>query len=179
MVYVFLANGFEEIEALGTVDILRRSELEVKTVSINETLEVEGTHGIKVIADILTDEVCEDDVEAVVLPGGMPGADNLENCRFVTDLVTKAASEGKIIAAICAAPKIPGVLGLLTGLKATCYPGFEGKLFSAKISHKRVVCDKNFITAKGAGVTDEFAVEIASALKKGVAAKRAVKGMFY
>ncbi len=179
MVYVFLADGFEEIEALATVDILRRSELDVKTVSINDTLEVCGTHGIKVLADIKTEDVNEFDLEAIVLPGGMPGADNLENCKFVTDLVTKAAGEGKIIAAICAAPKIPGVLGLLSGVKATCYPGFEGRLFSAKITRKRLVCDKNFITAKGAGVTEEFAVAIATALKKGVAAKRAIKGMFY
>lgn len=179
MVYVFLADGFEEIEALATVDILRRSELDVKTVSINETSEVTGTHGIKVYADILTDAVCEDELDAIVLPGGLPGADNLENCKFVTDLLTKAAQDNKIIAAICAAPKIPGVLGLLTGVKATCYPGFEARLFGAKVTHKRVVCDKNFITAKGAGVTHEFAVAIASALKKGVAAKRAIKGMFY
>ena len=179
MVYVFLADGFEEIEALGTVDILRRSELEVKTVSINETLEVCGTHGIKVTADILTSDVNEDDVDAIVLPGGMPGADNLENCKFVTDLISKCAKEGKIVAAICAAPKVPGVLGLLSGVKATCYPGFEARLFSAKLSNKRVVCDKNFITAKGAGVTHEFALAIATALKKGIPAKRAIKGMFY
>ena len=179
MVYVFLADGFEEIEALGTVDILKRSEIDVKTVSINETLEVCGTHGIKVIADIKTDNVKDSDLEAIVLPGGLPGADNLENCKFVTDLVTKSANEGKIIAAICAAPKIPGVLGLLAGVKATCYPGFEARLFSAKLTKKDVVCDKNFITAKGAGVTHKFAVEIATALKKGIAAKRAVKGMFY
>ena len=179
MVYLFLADGFEEIEALATVDILRRSEIEVKTVSITDSLEVTGTHGIKVIADIKTDDVNEFDLEAIVLPGGLPGADNLENCKFVTDLVTKAASDGKIIAAICAAPKILGVLGLLAGVKATCYPGFEGKLFSAKITHKRLVHDKNFITAKGAGVTHEFALKIAHALKKGVCAKRALKGMFY
>ena len=179
MVYVFLADGFEEIEALATVDILRRSEVDVKTVSINETLEVCGTHGIKVLADIKNEDVNESDLEAVVLPGGLPGADNLENCKFVTDLVTKAANDGKIIAAICAAPKIPGVLGLLTGVKATCYPGFEGRLFGAKTTTKRLIHDKNFITAKGAGVTEEFAAEIAISLKKGVAAKRAIKGMFY
>ena len=179
MVYVFLADGFEEIEALATVDILRRCEIDVKTVSINETLEVCGTHGIKVLADIKTEDVNEESLEAIVLPGGMPGADNLENCKFVTDLVTKAANDKKIIAAICAAPKIPGVLGLLSGVKATCYPGFHARLFGAKLSHKRLVCDKNFITAKGAGVTHEFAASIATALKKGVLAKRAIKGMFY
>ena len=179
MVYVFLADGFEEIEALATVDILRRSELDVKTVSINESLEVTGTHNIKVLADIKIEDVNEFDLEAIVLPGGMPGADNLENCKFVTDLITKAANEGKLIASICAAPKIPGVLGLLAGIKATCYPGFEGRLFSAKLTHKRLVHDKNFITAKGAGVTHEFALAIATALKKGVAAKRAINSMFY
>ena len=179
MIYVFLADGFEEIEALATVDILRRCELEVKTVSISESLEVSGTHGIKVMADIKTDEVDEENLEAIVLPGGLPGADNLENCKFVTNLLVKAAKENKIIAAICAAPKIPGVLGLLSGVKATCYPGFEARLFSAKVSHKRLVCDKNFITAKGAGVSHEFALAIATALNKGVSAKRAIKGMFY
>ncbi len=179
MVYVFLADGFEEIEALATVDILRRSDICVKTVSINETHEVCGTHGIKVLADIKTEDVNYDDLEAIVLPGGMPGADNLENCKFVTDLVEKSAKDKKLIAAICAAPKIPGVLGLLAGIKATCYPGFEARLFHAKLSHKKVVCDKNFITAKGAGVTHEFAVAIAVALKKGVSAKRAIRGMFY
>ena len=179
MVYVFLADGFEEIEALATVDILRRSELDVKTVSINETLEVLGAHGIKVLADIKTEDVNESCLEAVVLPGGLPGADNLENCKFVTDLVVKAANEGKIVAAICAAPKIPGVLGLLSGVEATCYPGFESQLLGAKVSEKRLVCDKNFITAKGAGVTHEFAEAIATALKKGSSAKQAIDGMFY
>jgi len=179
MVYVFLADGFEEIEALGTVDILRRSELDVKTVSITDSNEVCGAHGIKVLADIKTSDVDESNLDAIVLPGGLPGADNLENCKFVTDLVTKAARSGKIIAAICAAPKVLGVLGLLDGVKATCYPGFEARLFSARVSKKRLVCDKNFITAKGAGVTHEFAKAIAQALKKGVLAKRAINGMFY
>lgn len=179
MVYVFLADGFEEIEALATVDILRRCEIDVKTVSINDTLEVCGTHGIKVIADINTEEVNKSDLDVIVLPGGLPGADNLEKCKFVTDLLQEAAKDNKIIAAICAAPKIPGVLGLLTGHKATCYPGFEARLFGARVSNKRVVCDKNFITAKGAGVSHEFAAAIATALKKGFSAKKTIKGMFY
>lgn len=179
MVYVFLADGFEEIEALATVDILRRCELEVKTVSITDSLEVCGAHKIKVLADIKAVDVNESDLEAIVLPGGLPGADNLENCNFVTDLVEKSVKEGKTIAAICAAPKILGVLGLLDGIKATCYPGFEARLFGAKVSRKSVVCDKNFITAKGAGVTHEFALAIATALKKGVSAKRVLGGMFY
>ena len=179
MVYVFLADGFEEIEALGTVDILRRSELDVKTVSITDSHEVCGAHKIKVLADIKLNDIDESNLDAIVLPGGLPGADNLENCKLVTDLCIRASGEGKILAAICAAPKVFGVLGLLDGVKATCYHGFEARLFSAKLSRKRVVCDKNFITAKGAGVTHEFAQAIATALKKGVAAKRAINGMFY
>ena len=148
MVYVFLANGFEEIEALGTVDILRRCGLDVKTVSISDSLEVLGTHGIKVFADVLTSDVSYDDLDAIVLPGGLPGADNLENCSFVTDLVKKANADGKIVSAICAAPKILGAAGILTGVKATCYPGFEDKLIGAKVAKHHVVADKNIITAK-------------------------------
>ncbi len=179
MVYLFLADGFEEIEALGTVDILRRCELDVKTVSITESLEVMGTHGIKVFADILFSEIREDEIDALILPGGLPGADNLENFKPLRELLVKKSKEGKILAAICAAPKVLGSIGLLSGVKATCYPGFEARLFNAVTKHKNIVCDKNFITAKGAGITQDFALAIATALGKGVSAKRVLKAMFY
>ena len=179
MVYLFLADGFEEIEALGTVDILRRCELSVKTVSITDSLEVRGTHDINVKADILFSDINEDDIEALILPGGLPGADNLENYKPLRELLVKKSKEGKILAAICAAPKVLGSIGLLSGSKATCYPGFEARLFGAITKHKNVVCDKNFITAKGAGVTQDFALAIATALGKGVNAKRVLKAMFY
>ena len=179
MVYVFLADGFEEIEALATVDILRRCELPVETVSITENLMVKGTHGIEVKADITFDDIREDEIDALVLPGGLPGADNLGDHRKLTDLLCKKAKEGKILAAICAAPKVFGLLGLLSGLKATCYPGFEAKLVGAVCKRKNVVVDKNVITAKGAGVTHEFARTIAQALGKGAACRRVLKAMFY
>ena len=179
MVYVFLAEGFEEIEALGTVDILRRCELDVQTVSITDSLTVKGTHGICVHADILFEEIRDYEIDALVLPGGLPGADNLENCDKLTTLLKEQAAEGKTLAAICAAPKVFGVLGLLSGVKATCYPGFEAKLVGAVCKRKDVVSDKNFITAKGAGVTQNFAEAIADKLGKGAVCRRVIKGMYY
>ncbi len=179
MVYLFLAEGFEEIEALATVDILRRCEIDIKTVSITDSLTVLGTHGISVLADIKKEDINEDDIDAIILPGGLPGADNLETCPYLTDLLTRVAKKGVLLAAICAAPKVFGVLGLLSGVKATCYPGFEGKLVGAITKRKGVVTDKNFITAKGAGVTHEFAFAIASFLGKRPQARRALKAMFY
>lgn len=179
MVYVFLADGFEEIEALGTVDILRRCDLSVKTVSVTEDLQVIGSHGISVNADIVKEDIAEDEIDALILPGGLPGADNLEQCEFLTALLKRKANEGKIIAAICAAPKVLGLIGLLSGVKATCYPGYEAKLIGAVTKRGSVICDKNFITAKGAGVTHEFAREIAAALGKGIQARRVIKSMQY
>lgn len=179
MVYVFLAEGFEEIEALGTVDILRRCEIDIKTVAITESLTVCGSHGISVNADIVKEDIKEDEIDALILPGGLPGADNLEQCPFVTNLLKKKAADGKIIAAICAAPKVLGVLGLLSGVKATCYPGYEARLVGAVTKHKDVVSDKNFITSKGAGTTHLFAAEIATALGKKIQARRVIKAMQY
>ncbi len=179
MIYVFLADGFEEIEALGTVDILRRCDLSVQTVSITEDLNVTGAHGIIATADIPFKKIREDEAEALVLPGGLPGADNLENCEKLTNLLKEKAKEGKILAAICAAPKVFGVLGLLSGVKATCYPGFEAKLVGAVVKRKNVVSDKNFITAKGAGVTQEFAEAIAEKFGKGASCRRVIKAMYY
>lgn len=179
MIYVLLADGFEEIEALGTVDILRRCDLEVKTVSITENLTVSGTHGIVVYADICKEEIKEDEIDALILPGGLPGADNLENCAFVTDLLKRAADDGKLLCAICAAPKVFGVLGMLSGVKATCYPGYEAKLVGAITKRSDVVFDKNFITSRGAGTTHKFAAEIAFALGKRVQARRVIRAMQY
>ena len=179
MVYVFLAEGFEEIEALATVDILRRCEIPAETVSISDDLFVTGTHKITVKADILKENLRKNEVDALILPGGLPGADNLENCSFVTDLLKEKAEEGKIVAAICAAPKVLGVLGLLSGRKATCYPGFEAKLVGAIVKRKNVICDKNIITSRGAGTTHEFAHAIATALGKGSVCRRVIKAMQY
>ena len=164
MIYVFLANGFEECEALAPIDILRRAGFDVKTVGINDKTIV-GSHNISVICDITTDEVTFNDLEAVILPGGMPGTINLENDKIVQSAIDYANKNNLLIGAICAAPSILGHKGLLNGKKATCFPGFEKDLLGAIVTNTSVVCDGHIITAKGAGVAFEFGFELLSYLK--------------
>lgn len=164
MIYMFLANGFEEIEALATLDILRRAEIEVQTVSLDGSV-VTGTHGIKVYADIPLCEVNKDILSGVILPGGMPGTTNLLNCDKVLDLVRFSYDSGFVTAAICAAPMIFGEMGLLQGEMATCYPGFEKHLKGAKLTDEYAVVSGNIITGKGAGAAFEFAFKIVEKIK--------------
>ena len=124
-VALFLANGFEEIEALATVDILRRAQLTVETISISDKKSVTGAHNLSVIADKTFQEANFSDVGLLVLPGGMPGAKNLNEHEELKQLISQFNEEGKLIAAICAAPMVLGGLGLLKDRRATCYPGFE------------------------------------------------------
>lgn len=159
MFYIFLADGFEEIEALCPYDLLLRAGIPVKTVSINETTLVTGTHGIKVYADITLSET-DDHFEGIMLPGGLPGVDNLNNCEKVQEYLAKADKEGKLITAICAAPYVLGQAGYLKGKKATCFPGFENRLDGAVHCTDKVVTDGNIITAKGMGAAFEFGIEI-------------------
>mgnify|MGYP003299897177 CR=1 FL=1 len=165
MVVVFLANGFEEIEALATVDILRRAGLSVCTVGVGGHT-ITGAHGIIVQSDVSVNDTLPaiSDLEAVVLPGGLPGTTNLAACTTVTQYVMAASHAHVLIAAICAAPSILGQLGLLRGKCATCYPGYEDTLIGATIGTDLVVSDGNYITAKGAGVTTKFALAIVSQL---------------
>jgi len=164
MVYVFLANGFEEIEALATIDILRRAELSVATVGVGSKIVV-GSHNVPVIADIVDSEFVYDErVQMVVLPGGMPGTLNLEKSEIVCDAIAKANDDGKYIAAICAAPSVFGHKGLLKGKKACCFPGFEEQLFGAEPCEDRVVQDGNIITSRGAGTVYEFAHKLVEIL---------------
>lgn len=170
--FVFLADGFEEIEAITPIDILRRAGIEVITVSISSTNEVSGKHNITVITDCLFTEADFTDNDLLLLPGGMPGTKNLEVHNGLKKLLLKQAEKGKKIAAICAAPSILGKIGLLEGEKATCYPGFEDQLLGAILSEEKVVESGNIITAKGAGVAIEFALKIVEVLKgKGIAEK--------
>lgn len=175
MVYVFLADGFEEIEALATVDILRRADIDVKTVSIKNSLEVDGAHGIKVFADIMFDEIKETP-EMLVLPGGMPGTLNLRAFEPLCDMLRKAECP---IAAICAAPSVFGELGLLHGKKATCYPGFEDKLDGAEVYDLPVVISDNVITSRGAGTAHLFGFALVSLLKDEALAEKLKKAMMY
>lgn len=164
MIYVFLANGFEECEALAPIDILRRAGFQLKTVGVNSKTVV-GSHNIPVICDITTDDVTFEDLEAVILPGGMPGTINLENDKTVQAAIDYASKNGLLISAICAAPSILGHKGLLNNKNATCFPGFEKDLLGAEYIDTAVVRDGNIITAKGAGVAFQFSFELLSYLK--------------
>lgn len=165
MVYMFLADGFEEIEALYTLDILRRAGVEIKTVGVTGRT-VTGSHAISVISDALATELdASDDFDMIILPGGMPGSVNLDESEIVDKYISLAAERGKFICAICAAPFILGKRGLLRGKRATCFPGFEDQLEGATIVDAGSVRDGLIITGRAMGAAHEFALEILCALK--------------
>lgn len=164
MVYVFLADGFEIIEALSPVDMLRRAKIETKLVGVTGEI-VTSSCGVAVKTDMLIDEFDFYDVEAVVLPGGMPGTLNLENNQTVQNIIDNASNTNAFICAICAAPSILGHKGLLNEKEATCFPGFENALEGASLSENFVVTDGKFITARGAGVSVDFGLEIVKQLR--------------
>ena len=164
MVYFFIADGFEEVEALCPLDLLRRAGAEVKTVGVTGR-QVTGSHDITVTADILPEEMALDrTLEMIILPGGMPGTTNLDASGAVHEAIRYAADRGITVGAICAAPMIIGKLGYLSGRSAICYPGFEKYLIGANISAKSVVVDEHFITAKGMGVAAQFGLALVNAL---------------
>lgn len=164
MIYCFLADGFEETEAIAPVDMLRRAGVTVKTVGIGKSV-ITGSHGISVICDLTDSEMrLTDELDGVILPGGMPGTLNLDASQAVHSAVDFAVSHQKLVCAICAAPSILGRKGLLSGKKAIAFPGFEKELEGAIISKDPVVKDGVFITAKGAGVAVDFGLEIVAAL---------------
>ncbi len=176
MVYVFLADGFEIIEALAPVDMLTRAGVTVKTVGVTGPY-VNSSCGVCVKADLTADEFSFYDVEAVILPGGMPGTLNLAGNTVVQKAIDNAVNSDVPVCAICAAPSILGAKGLLNGKEAICFPGFEDKLEGAVLSDKSVVTDGNFITAKGAGVCIEFGLEIVEKLKGREIAERIRKSV--
>ena len=164
MIYCFLADGFEELEAIAPIDMLKRAGQDIVTVGVTGEV-VTGSHNIRFVPDCSIDDIILDEnVEAIILPGGMPGATNLESCAAVQAAIDFAVKNNKFICAICAAPQILGHKGLLSGKNAIAYPGFEKELEGAYISSEFVVRDGYFITAKGAGVAVEFGLEIVSAL---------------
>ena len=166
MVYVFLADGFEIIEALAPVDMMKRAKIDVKTVGVTGK-NITSSCGVAVTADMTIDEFDFYDVEAGVLPGGMPGTLNLENNSAVQKTIDNAKNTNAFICAICAAPSVLGHKGLLNGKKAVCFPGFEDALEGAELSEDFVVTDGKIITAKGAGVCIDFGLEIVKQLKGG------------
>ena len=161
MLYMFIAEGFEEVEAIAAADVLRRAGVETVLVGVGSK-NVTGSHNFTVECDITDSEISLDDsLQGVILPGGMPGTLNLENSKTVIDTVSFCAENGKLVAAICAAPSILGHMGLLAGKSATCFPGFEKDLHGAVISNKFVCAHGNYITAKGMGSAVKFGLKIA------------------
>lgn len=163
-VYVFLAEGFEEVESLTAVDLLRRAEIEVIIVSIIGQLEVKGARGIIVRADELFDNIDVSDTSMLILPGGQPGTRNLCAYKPLMKLLMKWNTTGGKVAAICAAPMILGELGVLKGKKATCHPGYECSLHGAQIVEERVISDGNVTTSRGVGTAIPFALELITIL---------------
>lgn len=179
MVAVLLADGFEEIEALAAVDILRRGDAEVQMISVSERKQVCGAHNIRVEADLTAREAQLQTAEAIVLPGGGLGTENLAKSTWVAQVLQEAKEKDLYLCAICAAPSVLGKYGYLEGKKAICYDGFEEKLRGAKITNEPVVKDGKVITSKGAGTAHLFAFEILRCLKGNECARRVKESMKY
>ena len=179
MVYILLANGFEEVEAFAPLDVLRRLNIDVKTAGVGGT-EICGAHGIKVTCDVAAEGIALSDVGGVILPGGMPGTKNLQADTKVNEITDYCFEKGLLVSAICAAPMILGQKGILKGCEATCFPGFEQYLEGAEVTGKSVAVNGNIITGKGAGAALEFGAAIADfLLGKCGAGKEILKQMQY
>lgn len=179
MIYVFLATGFEDIEALAPVDIMRRAGLDVQTVSITGERVVESAHGVGIVADLLLPDVDFSEAEMLVLPGGLPGSTNLDACQPLTQAIVRHFEAGGAIAAICAAPLVFGHLGLLKGRRATCYPGVEPELKGATYTAAIVEQDGNIITGKGPGAAFEFGYTIVEFFRGEGVSQALRNGMIY
>ena len=177
--FVFLADGFEEIEAISVIDILRRAGMPVKTVSISASLQVRGAHDITVVADVLYDSTIFTDAEWLIFPGGLPGATNLYEFAPLQGLImNQSESEKGRMAAICAAPgEVLGQLGVLKGEKFTCYPGFEGKVEGGIYEHDKVVTSGKYVTANGPSSATLWALEIVKETLGEAASTEVASGM--
>lgn len=176
--YVFFADGFEEMEAIGAVDILRRSGMDVVSVSVKKTAEVTGAHGVTVKADTVIQDIDVENAEWLILPGGMPGAQNLHDCPELQSMLHIQNGKNGKIAAICASPAVVlGSLGLLKGRNATCYPGFEGKCAGAVMKDGRCVADGNIVTANGPSSVTNMCFTIISISKGREAAVKVMNDM--
>lgn len=168
---VFFGTGYEEIEALAVVDLLRRENIETAMISVNGEKTVTGSHGIEVVMDKLISEIDFESLDMLVLPGGMPGTRKLEACEELMAQVDDFVTKGKAVCAICAAPSILGHRGHLKGKKATAYPGFEEELEGAEVLCEPAVTDGNIITGRGMGCAVEFGLAIIEYLKNEEARK--------
>lgn len=176
---IFLADGFEEIEGLTVVDILRRAGIDISMISINGKKKVTGAHGIALDTDEDIVQCDLDKLDMLVLPGGMPGTMNLAACEKLTEALKKADQEKRGIAAICAAPSVLGDLGFLKGKKAVCYPGFESRLTGAEVLAVPVVTDGHITTSRGMGTAIAFALELTKRLKDVETAKQVGRSIIY
>ena len=179
-VYVFLADGFEDVEALIPIDVLRRGGLDVTTVSVMGDYMVESAHGVRMMADILVEDADVSNADLLFLPGGMPGATNLAANKHVCKAVTAQFAAGKKVAAICASPAVVlAPLGILEGKRATCYPGFEQALAKAEYTADLVTVDGNVTTGEGPAAAFPFAYELLSQLVNKQTASQIAEGMRY
>lgn len=176
---IFLADGFEEIEGLTVVDILRRAGIDISMISINGKKKVTGAHGIALDTDEDIVQCDLDKLDMLVLPGGMPGTMNLAACEKLTEALKKADQEKRGIAAICAAPSVLGDLGFLKGKKAVCYPEFESRLTGAEVLAVPVVTDGHITTSRGMGTAIAFALELTKRLKDKETAKQVGRSIIY
>lgn len=177
--YLFLAEGFEEVEALTVVDILRRGGVDCKTVSIMSDYAVTSSHQVTIQADLLFEERELADADMLIMPGGLPGTTNLKAHEGLDTLIRKYASAGKYLAAVCAAPTIYGEKGLLEGKNATCYPGMEEGLCGANKLTDSVVCDGQFITSRGMGTCIDFGLTLLEKLVDEEAAQNIASKIVY
>jgi protein deglycase len=175
--FVHLANGFEEIEAITIVDVLRRAEIATLMVSVAGKKEVTGAHGIIVVADLLFEEADYSDAEILILPGGMPGSNNLNAHAGLKKHLSNFHAERKKIAAICAAPLVLGGLKILDGVEAVCFPGFEEKLTGAIVRYEPALKSGNIITGRGPGTALDFALTIVSEINGEEAADKQARSM--
>lgn len=176
---VFMAEGCEEIEGLTVVDVMRRAKMEIETISIMGRKEVTGSHGITFVTDVTAEEADFDAYDGIVLPGGIPGTPNLGANETVKRVIKQYAQEGKLVAAICAAPGVLGANGILEGKKATAHPGHEGELLGATALEDTVVVDGNIITSRGMGTSIDFALAIVSYLNPDADINHLRKQMVY
>ena len=176
---IFLADGFETIEALTVVDLCRRAGIELPTVSVTDTKRVISSHKVPVEADMVIADLDFDSIEMIILPGGMPGTPNLEACDLLMQKVDEFAAAGRFISAICAAPRILGKKGLLEGKTATCYPGVESFLAGANYTGGKVEIDGIYITGRGMGTANEFALAIVERLAGKEKADEVAKGVTF
>lgn len=178
-VFVFLADGFEEIEGLTVVDLLRRAEIDTTTVSIMEGKEVNGAHGIKVSADKTFEEIKDQDLDMIVLPGGMPGTLNLQAHKGLEEKILANAKEDRYLAAICAAPSVFAALGLLDGKVATSYPSFEEALSKSNYVYDPVAVDGKIITSRGMGTAILFGAKLIEIIKGKEKADEVLESIVY